>query len=267
MLGHVIIKTAEEIEKMKAAGAIVEEVLNAIRDMAKPGVTTGELDEKARQIISRHRAKGSFYGYMGWNNTKFPGHICASVNEQVVHGFPGKRKLLSGDILSVDVGVEKDGWQGDAARTYMIGEVDEKLRELVRVTRECFFEGLKAARPGNRLGDIAAAVQAHAEAHGFGVVRTYVGHGIGRSLHEPPDVPNYVHPGRGRGIRLVPGMTLAVEPMINLGTYEVETLADHWTVVTKDRLPSAHYENTIAITDTDPILLTLTGEQEREAAL
>lgn len=268
MNGHITIKTPAEIEMMRRAGAIVEEILRTIQKAVKPGVTTGELDDIAADIIKAHGARASFYGYtMGANIVKFPGHICASVNEQVVHGFPGKRKLQDGDIISIDVGAELDGWHGDAARTFFVGAVDPKVQELVRVTRECFFRGVEMARIGNRLGDVSAAIQAHAESHGFGVVRVLVGHGIGRSLHEAPDVPNYMLPGHGRGIRLLAGMTLAIEPMINLGTYEVETLSDHWTVVTRDGKPSAHYENTIAITEGEPILLTMAQEEEGPEAV
>ncbi|MDL2234934.1 type I methionyl aminopeptidase, partial [Christensenellaceae bacterium OttesenSCG-928-L17] len=167
----------------------------------------------------------------------------------------------SGDIISVDVGAKFDGWHGDAARTFLIGDVAPEVQALVRVTRECFYEGMKHARAGNRLFDISAAIQAHAERHGYGVVRSLVGHGIGRNLHEPPDVPNYMPQRMGRGTRLVAGMTLAVEPMINMGVADVNLLDDQWTVVTKDGLPSAHYENTIAITDDAPLLLTCTQEE------
>ncbi len=248
------IKTPAEIEQMRKAGRIVEEVLLLMQQMAKPGVFTAELDAAAAELIKSRGAIPSFLHYRG-----YPSSICTSVNEQVVHGIPGKRKLENGDILSVDVGAFIDGWHGDAARTFFIGDVQPEVRRLVRVTRECFYEGLRYARAGSRIGDISAAVQAHAESHGYGVVRELVGHGIGRQMHEPPDVPNYGIPGHG--LRLKAGMTIAVEPMINLGGAAVQVLADGWTVIARDRRPSAHYENTIVITDGEPMLLTKTQEE------
>ncbi len=248
------IKTPAEIESMRKAGRIVEEVLQAMQKLVRPGISTEELDQAAAELIRSRNATASFLNYRG-----YPKSICASVNEQVVHGIPGGRTLQDGDIVSIDVGAYFGGWHGDAARTFFVGKVAPEVQKLVRVTRECFFEGFHMARAGNRLGDISAAIQAHAEAHGYGVVRELVGHGIGRQMHEAPDVPNYGKPGRG--IRLEPGMTLAVEPMINLGTARVQVLSDGWTVVTQDKRPSAHYENTIAITDGAPELLTLTQEE------
>jgi methionyl aminopeptidase len=248
------IKTPAEIEKMRQAGRIVEEVLLLMRQLVKPGVTTAELDAAAADLIKSRGAIPSFLHYRG-----YPSSICASVNEQVVHGIPGERKLLDGDIISVDVGAYLNGWHGDAARTYFVGDVKPEVKRLVRVTRECFYEGLRFARPGYRIGDISAAVQAHAQAYGYGVVRELVGHGIGRNMHEPPDVPNFG--AAGRGLRLKAGMTIAIEPMINLGGAAVRVLADGWTVVAKDGLPSAHYENTVAITDGEPLLLTKTQEE------
>lgn len=248
------IKTPAEIEKMRQAGRIVEEVLLLMRQLVKPGVTTAELDTAAADLIKSRGATASFLHYRG-----YPSSICASVNEQVVHGIPGERKLLDGDIISVDVGAYYNGWHGDAARTYFVGDVKPEVKRLVRVTRECFYEGLRFARPGYRIGDISAAIQAHAEIYGYGVVRELVGHGIGRNMHEPPDVPNFGQ--AGRGLRLKAGMTIAIEPMINLGGAAVRVLADGWTVVAKDELPSAHYENTIAITEGEPLLLTKTQEE------
>lgn len=248
------IKTPAEIEKMRQAGRIVEEVLLLMRQLVKPGVTTAELDAAAADLIKSRGAIASFLHYRG-----YPNSICASVNEQVVHGIPGERKLLNGDIISVDVGAYLNGWHGDAARTYFVGDVKPEVKRLVRVTRECFYEGLRFARPGYRIGDISAAVQAHAQTYGYGVVRELVGHGIGRNMHEPPDVPNFG--AAGRGLRLKAGMTIAIEPMINLGGEAVRVLADGWTVVAKDGLPSAHYENTVAITDGEPLLLTKTQEE------
>ncbi len=248
------IKTPAEIEKMRQAGRIVEEVLLLMQQMARPGVSTAELDKAAADLIKGRGAIASFLHYRG-----YPSSICASVNEQVVHGIPGERKLQDGDIISVDVGAYYNGWHGDAARTYFVGDVKPEVKRLVRVTRECFYEGLRFARPGYRIGDISAAIQAHAEIYGYGVVRELVGHGIGRNMHEPPDVPNFGP--AGRGLRLKAGMTIAIEPMINLGGSAVRVLADGWTVVAKDGLPSAHYENTVAITDGEPLLLTKTQEE------
>lgn len=251
------IKNAADIQKMQAAGRVVEGTLALMGRLAKPGVSTLELDLAAEEYIRSQGATPSFLHYNG-----YPKSICTSVNEQVVHGIPGHYRLKEGDIIGVDVGAKLDGFHGDAARTFLIGQVDPAVEELVRVTRECFFEGLKFARPGYRISDISRAVQAHAEAHGYGVVRELIGHGIGRDMHEPPDVPNFVGGGFGRGVRLTPGMTIAVEPMINLGGREVLQKSDGWTVVTRDGKPSAHYENTIAITEDEPLLLTFSQEVE-----
>ncbi len=249
----ITIKTDADLQRMDAAGRVVEETLRLLKTLARPGVTTAELDHEAERFIRSRGATPSFLHYHG-----YPKSICTSVNEQVVHGIPGPYRLKDGDILSVDVGACLDGFQGDAARTYLIGNVPEEVRSLVRVTRESFFAGLRYARAGNRIGDISAAIQAHAEAHGYGVVREMIGHGIGREMHEEPNVPNY---GRaGHGPRLEKGMTIAIEPMINLGTARIRQLADGWTTITADGKPSAHYENTVAITDGEPRLLTLHGE-------
>lgn len=249
----ITIKTDADLQLMDAAGRVVEETLRLLKTLARPGATTAELDHEAERFIRSRGATPSFLHYHG-----YPKSICTSVNEQVVHGIPGPYRLKDGDILSVDVGACLDGFQGDAARTYLIGNVPEEVRSLVRVTRESFFAGLRYARAGNRIGDISAAIQAHAEAHGYGVVREMIGHGIGREMHEEPNVPNY---GRaGHGPRLEKGMTIAIEPMINLGTARIRQLADGWTTITADGKPSAHYENTVAITDGEPRLLTLHGE-------
>ena len=249
----ITIKTDADLRLMDAAGRVVEGTLRLLREIAAPGVTTGELDREAERYIRSCGAEPSFLNYHG-----YPKSICTSVNEQVVHGIPGKYRLKDGDILSVDVGAYLAGYHGDAARTFLIGSVPDEVQELVRVTRECFYEGLRYARAGCRIGDISAAVQAHAEAHGYGVVREMIGHGIGHQMHEEPDVPNY---GRaGHGPRLQKGMTIAIEPMINLGTARILQKADGWTVVAADGKPSAHYENTVAITDGAPLLLTLHGE-------
>ena len=249
----ITIKTDADLQLMDAAGRVVEETLRLLKTLARPGVATAELDHEAERFIRSRGATPSFLHYHG-----YPKSICTSVNEQVVHGIPGPYRLKDGDILSVDVGACLDGFQGDAARTYLIGNVPEEVRSLVRVTRESFFAGLQYARAGYRIGDISAAIQAHAEAHGYGVVREMIGHGIGREMHEEPNVPNY---GRaGHGPRLEKGMTIAIEPMINLGTARIRQLADGWTTITADGKPSAHYENTVAITDGEPRLLTLHGE-------
>ena len=248
------IKSAAEIEKMEAAGRIVGDTLRLMKEMAKPGVSTEELNRAAEKHIREKGARPSFLHYNG-----YPKSICTSVNAQVVHGIPGRYVLKEGDILSVDIGAELNGFHGDAARTFLIGEVAPETRELVKITRECFYEGLKFARIGFRISDIGQAVQAYAQSHGYGVVRELVGHGIGRNMHESPDVPNYYERGMGRGIRLTQGMTIAIEPMINLGGREVFVHEDGWTVETRDGKPSAHYENTVAITQDGPLLMTLMG--------
>lgn len=249
------IKNAADIEKMKAAGRLTEDVLKLMAEMAKPGVTTEELDKAAEELI---RSRGGFPSCLGYNG--YPKTICTSVNEQVVHGIPGKYRLKDGDIVSCDVVAKLDGFHGDATRTLLIGNVLEETRRLVKVTEECFFEGLKFARVGYRISDISAAIQKHAESNGYGVVRDMIGHGIGREMHESPDVPNYVGGRYGRGIRLIPGMTIAIEPMINMGTWQIKLMPDGWTAVTADGKPSAHYENTVAITDGDPIILTFSED-------
>lgn len=243
------IKSAADIERMRVSGAIVEQTLLLLEKEVRPGVTTGELDRLAAAFIRSQGAEPSFLGYEG-----YPASVCISINEEVVHGIPGKRKIRPGDMVSCDVGAVKDGFHGDAARTFLVGEVPDEWRRLNEVTRECFFEGLRYCRAGYRISDISQAVQEHAERHGYGVVRNLVGHGIGRQMHEEPEVPNYVNP-RCRQ-RLEAGMTIALEPMITLGTWRVWQLKDGWTVATQDGKPASHYENTVAITDGDPILLT-----------
>jgi len=242
-------KSTRELGYMREAGRVVAGALKEMEKAVRPGITTRELDEIAEDFIRKQGAKPAFKGLYG-----FPASICASVNEEVVHGIPGLRELKDGDIISIDIGAEINGYFGDGAATFPVGTVSPEVLELLRVTREALYAGIAKARPGNRLTDISHAVQAVAEAHGFGVVRDYVGHGIGRKMHEEPQVPNYGPPGRGP--RLEPGMTLAIEPMINLGTHKVETLTDRWTVVTEDRKPSAHFEHTIAITDGPAEILT-----------
>ena len=246
----ITIKNAEELQKMREAGRIVAEVFELMREKIAPGITTAELNMAAERLIAKRHAKPLFKGYNG-----FPAALCISVNDEVIHGIPGPRKLKEGDIVSIDVGAQIHGFCGDAARTFPVGEVKPEVAELLRVTEASLYAGIEMAVAGNRLGDIGNRIQTVAEEHGLGVVVDYVGHGIGRNLHEAPDVPNYGRPGRG--LRLVNGMTLAIEPMLNMGTPAVRTLADGWTVVTLDGLPSAHFENTVAITPDGPVLLTV----------
>lgn len=245
----IYIKSRNEIELMREAGRIVAQTHELIKEAIKPGITTEELDQIAEKHILKVGAAPAFKGYRG-----FPASICASVNHEVVHGIPGPRKLEEGDIISIDIGSVYKGYYGDAARTHAVGEISPRARELIEVTRESFYEGIKFAKEGYRLSDISHAVQSHVEKHGFSVVRNYVGHGIGTSMHEEPQIPNYGPPGKGP--RLKSGMVLAIEPMVNIGTYDVKVLSDGWTVETLDGEYSAHYENTIAITDEEPEILT-----------
>ena len=234
---------------MRRAGKVVGGLLKLMEKEAKPGVTTGRLDELAEAYIRSQGALPAFKGYMGYTAS-----ICVSVNEEVVHGIPGKKVLKEGDIAGVDVGVILDGYFSDAARTFAIGKVSDEDRKLIETTRASLYEGIAKAVAGNRLTDISHAVQVHAEAGGYSVVRQYVGHGIGKSLHEEPQVPNFGKPGRGPVLE--EGMTLAIEPMINIGTHEVEVLSDGWTVVTKDRKRSAHFEQTIFVGKGRPEIVT-----------
>lgn len=245
----IILKSDRELAYLRDAGKIVAETLVEIKKAVKPDVTTLELDEIAEKYIRSKGAKPAFKGYHG-----FPASICSSVNEEVVHGIPGLRKLKNGDNVSIDIGAVINGFNGDAAITVPVGEVDAKMQQLLKVTEQSLYKGIEQAIAGNRLSDISHAIQSYSESNGYGVVRDYVGHGIGRSMHEDPQVPNYGIPGRGP--KLKAGMTLAIEPMINMGTYEVKTLDDGWTVVTEDGKPSAHFEHTIAITDGGPEILT-----------
>lgn len=245
----IYLKSDEEIKLMKVAGRIVAETLQKIEEVIKPGVTTKQLDALAESYIESRGARPSFKGYGG-----FPASICTSVNEEVVHGIPGDRALMEGDIVSVDCGVIINGFQGDAARTFPVGRISPENQNLIDVTRESFFKGIEYAVVGGRLGDIGHSIQKYVESNGYSVVRDYVGHGIGRKMHEDPPVPNY---GRaGRGLKLQRGLVIAIEPMVNAGGYEVRQLKNGWTVVTKDGMPSAHYENTVAILDNGPELLT-----------
>ena len=245
----IIGKSKKEIEKMRAAGKLTGLVLQELKALVEAGVTTIEIDRAAEKMIRDAGGLPTFKGYHG-----FPYSICASVNEQVVHGFPSEYKLKEGDIFSIDCGVTLDGFVGDTATTVPVGKVSNDWLALVRVTEECLDLAIEECRPGKHLGDIGAAVQQHAEARGYSVVREYVGHGIGRRMHEDPQIPNYGKPGQGPKIRA--GYVFAVEPMINLGTHHTKVLADGWTVITLDGKPSAHAEHTIAITEEGPEVLT-----------
>lgn len=245
----IILKSQRELNYLRDAGRIVAEALNEVKKAVKPDVTTLDIDRIAEQYIKSKGAIPTFKGYHG-----FPGHICASVNEEVVHGIPGLKRLKNGDSISIDLGATINGYVGDSAITVPVGEVDAEVQQLLDVTEQSLYKGIEQAIAGNRLGDISHAIQTHAESFGYGVVRDYVGHGIGRNMHEDPQIPNYGLPGRGP--RLKSGMTLAIEPMINAGTHEVKTLENNWTVVTVDGKRSAHFEHTIAITPDGPEILT-----------
>ena len=245
----IIGKSQKEIEKMRASGRLVGQVLQALRQMVGPGITTLKVDAAADKMIRDAGAYPTFKGYNG-----FPFSICASVNEQIVHGFPSTYELQEGDIFSIDVGVTLDGFVGDTATTIPVGMASEDRLKLIRVTEECLELAIEQCRAGKHLGDIGWVVQSHAEEHGFSVVRDYVGHGIGRRMHEDPQIPNYGKPGKGPKIKK--GYVFAVEPMVNMGSYYTKTLRDGWTVVTVDGLPSAHAEHTIAITEDGPEVLT-----------
>jgi methionyl aminopeptidase len=250
----IIGKSRKELEKMRAAGRLVGQVREHLRRMVKPGITTLEIDRVAEKMIRDAGALPTFKGYNG-----FPFSICASVNEQIVHGFPSNYALKEGDIFSIDCGVTLEGFVGDTATTVPVGEVDEEKLKLIRVTEECLERAIKQCRPGNHLGDIGWAVQQHAETSGYSVVRDYVGHGIGRRMHEDPQIPNYGRPGLGPKIKA--GYVFAIEPMVNQGTHFTKVLADGWTVVTVDGKPSAHAEHTIAITEDGPEVLTLVSSE------
>lgn len=246
----IYLKSQREIALMRQAGRLVAIAHEEIKKAITPGVTTQALDDLAEKVIRDHGAIPAFKGYGG-----FPGSICASVNDEVVHGIPGNRVLIEGDIISVDIGVCLNGYFADSAKTHPVGQISAAAEKLIEVTRQCFYEGLKMCIVGQRLSDVGHAIQQHAEKHGFGVVRDLVGHGIGTALHEDPQIPNYGPAGKGP--RLQVGMVLAIEPMINSGTYRVKTLSDDWTVVTLDGSLSAHYEHTVAITEDGYELLTV----------
>ncbi len=249
------IKSAKDIDRMKRAGEIVALAHKRIEEAVAPGITTAELDRLATEVIESRGGRPSFKGYPSYTGGgDYPAGICASVNKEVIHGIPGLTELKNGDIISIDIGACFEGFHGDMARTYQAGKISQKALMLLKVTEECFFKGMEQAVIGNRIIDISAAVQDHAEANGYSVVRDFVGHGIGREMHEAPQIPNYRT--KQRGPRLHSGMTLAVEPMINEGRYEVRMTDNLWTVVTADGSLSAHYENTILITEQNPDILT-----------
>ena len=247
----IVLKSADEIQLMREAGRIVAQAHALVRELIRPGLTTLDLDRAVDEFLLKQNAIPAFKGYQG-----YPASICASVNEVVVHGIPSKDVILQeGSIISVDIGAFVDGFCGDSAWTYPVGEVAPEVQSLLQTTEEALFEGIAQAKVGNRLSDISHAVQQRAEERGFSVVRDFVGHGIGRKMHEAPQIPNFGPPGRGP--RLKTGMTLAIEPMVNMGSYHVQILNDNWTVVTRDNKWSAHFEHTIAITDEGPVILTI----------
>lgn len=245
------IKTASEIERMRESGRVVREILEQVRQIVQPGITTREVDRYAAKLIAEKGGKSPFLGYRG-----FPGTICISVNEEVVHGIGGTRRIQYGDVVKLDIGLVLNGWVGDTATTVAVGVVDDKVSRLLACTEEALAVGISHARVGNRLGDVSSSIEQYVIKHGFSVVREFVGHGVGKQLHEEPQIPNY---GKARtGPKLLPGMTLAIEPMVNMGRADVRVLADGWTVVTKDGKPSAHFEHTVLVTEGEPEILTCT---------
>ena len=249
----IVIKSPREIELMRVAGRITAGARTIARQGIRDGITTHELDREIHRYIVKNGAYPTFLNYSG-----FPGNACISVNDEIIHGIPGGRVIHNGDIVSVDVGARINGFTGDCAGTYACGEISDKAKDLIAVTRQSFFEGIRFARVGYRISDIGHAIQEYVESHGYSVVRSYVGHGVGAELHEEPEIPNYGEPGHGP--RLVKGMTLAIEPMVNAGTWDVRVLDNDWTVVTADGKLSAHYENTILVTDGEPEILTMADD-------
>lgn len=245
----ITLKSSHEIELMRRAGKITAAARAYAGELVKPGVTTQEIDKAVEQFIRKQGATPSFLHYNG-----FPASVCASVNDEIIHGIPGKRVLQEGDIVSIDVGAYIGGFHGDCAATFACGAIDPEAQRLIDVTRQSFFEGIRYAKEGQRVGDISAAIQAYVEKEGFSIVREYVGHGVGAKMHESPEIPNFGRPGRGP--RLLRGMTLAIEPMVNAGTAAIQQLSDGWTVKTLDGKWAAHYENTVLITDGEPEILT-----------
>jgi len=246
----IILKNSAQVEKMRKASQVVIGAFELLESIIAPGITTRELDNAVDKFIKMNGARPSFKNYRG-----FPKSACISINEQVIHGIPGSRKLSEGDIVSIDIGAYKDGYHGDAARTFGVGKISDEAQRLIDVTKQSFFEGIKSAKSGHFLRDISANIQSYVEKQGMSIVREFVGHGVGAALHEAPEIPNFVV--KRRGPRLQAGMTLAIEPMVNLGTHEVIILDDEWTVITADKKLSAHYENTVLITDGEPEILTI----------
>lgn len=246
----IVVKTAEEISVMREANRIVAETLKMLTGLVEPGITTWELDRSAEDLCIKRRGKPAFKGYRG-----FPGSLCVSVNEEVVHGIPSrKKKLKDGDIISIDFGVEFKGFFGDSAITLPVGKIHSEVNRLLKVTEESLAKAIEQVVPGNRVGNISQAVQGYVEGHGFSIVRQFVGHGIGSALHEPPEIPNFFQGERTP--RLLPGMVLAIEPMVNMGTHKVKVLKDGWTVITSDKQPSAHFEHSVAVTENGPAILS-----------
>lgn len=247
----IILKSADELKVMRAAGKVVAQAHTLVQELIRPGITTWELDQAVEEFLLKQNAIPAFKGYQG-----YPASICTSINEVVVHGIPSREEVLEeGSIISVDIGAFVDGFCGDSAWTYAVGSIPPEIQHLLTTTEEALYRGIEQARVGNRLSDISHAVQSHAEGQGFSVVRDFVGHGIGRQMHEAPQIPNFGPPGRGPRLRA--GMTLAIEPMVNIGSYHVEVLSDNWTVVTRDKSWSAHFEHTVAVTEEGPVILTV----------
>lgn len=253
-----IIYSQDEVRSIKRSNQIVAKILRELKTMIKPGLRTKELDERAEMRVAEMGARPAFKGYRG-----FPSSLCVSINEEIVHGIPSSRCLLEGDIVSLDFGVLFDGYYGDAAVTYGVGEISQRARKLIEAAEQAFHKAMEAMKPDNRISDISYAVQSYVESQGFSVIRAFVGHGIGLSLHEEPQIPNFGLPGRGPKIK--PGMVLAIEPMIAMGDWNVEILDDNWTAVTKDRSLAAHFEHTVAMTPNGPVILSLPEEEEKSS--
>lgn len=258
----IIAKTSKDLDRMRDVGELIAEVRETLRSMVKPGVTTIELNTVAEKMMRDAGAVPTFVGYKPRGMTPFPFAICASVNEQVVHGFSNDSPLKNGDIISIDMAATLNGFVGDTATTVPVGQINHEVKQLIEVAEQCLVLGIEQCYPNRRVGDISGAIQQHAEKFGYGIVRNYTGHGIGRSLHESPQIPNYGRPGTKEKIRA--GYVFAIEPMLNLGTFETKTLKDQWTVITADGKPSAHCEHTVAITESGPEILTLTKKQKAE---
>jgi methionyl aminopeptidase len=248
----VVVKTPAEVAMMREAGRVDALALAAVRELLQPGVTTADLNAAAEEVLRKH---GAYSPFLNYGHPPFPGSICSSVNEELVHGIPGNRKLKEGDIISVDCGSVVEGFVGDAAFTAGVGEISPEASRLIEMTKQALFVGIAMMRPGNKTGDVSAAIQQFVEAQGYQVVREYTGHGVGRSMHEGPQVPNYGTPGTG--VLLRPGMTIALEPMVLVGTHHTRVLSNQWTVVSADGLLTAHYEHSVAVTEGDPLILTV----------